>query len=433
MQYIKKFWLAFLFVFLCAAQAFGQAEIIHLRDEGVPLFYFEAANVASDTDSLSRLLLNVRIPYDELQFLKYGENNYQAEIEISFVLFDKEGDQVEGKSYRQKVTAHNFDQTNSNQIYFSFRSYLDLPPGEYSLLCEVTDLDSKKTGRKKQKITLQDFGSQPLGISDFVLLQPKELDPSELNFVLSMLPGDVKSDTSFFVARFEVYSQTDNPELKIKYELRDFRNKSVLDGKFRYRKTGKRTRFYIPLAAKNLMLGSYTLTVKVEDGKNKLEVSKPFRTRMANLPMTINNLDEAIDQLIYIADKTEIDRMKKAPKEKRREMFEEFWKKRDPTPGTKTNELMDEYYRRVAFSNAHFSSFQEGWRSDMGMIYIIFGPPNDVERQPYNVVANPFGEREIYAYELWYYYDINRRFIFVDYRGFGEYRLLNPEAIYWSQ
>jgi|Deesub1362B_J571_1020462.scaffolds.fasta_scaffold03192_2 GWxTD domain-containing protein len=431
MKICHAFFLAAVLVGVMPTRGLGQPEMIWLRDEGIPLFYLETANVASDEDSLSRLLLNVRIPYDELQFLKFGPEKYRAEVEISFILFDKEGEQVEGKSFRRQVEAKSFDQTNSNLIYYVFRTYFDLPPGKYSLLCEVTDLDSRKTGKRKKEVELLDFGSVPLSISDFVLLQPRELSPAELTNVMSSLSEEARKDSSFFVARFEVYTRTDKPKLKIEYKLLDFRNKLVQEGKFTYRRKGNKIRFYIPFPEKSLMLGKYTLAITVNDGENKIKVNKPFRTRLAEMPITINNLDEAIEQLIYIADKKEIDRMKKAPDEQKRILFEEFWRKRDPTPGTPTNELMDEYYRRVAFSNAHFSTFQEGWKSDMGMVYIIFGPPNDVERQPYNVVANPYGGREVYAYELWYYYDLNRRFIFVDYRGFGEYRLLNPEALYW--
>jgi len=141
-------------------------------------------------------------------------------------------------------------------------------------------------------------------------------------------------------------------------------------------------------------------------------------------------LDVAIEQLQYIASRKEMKKLRNAPKDKKKEYFDAFWKAKDPTPGTETNELMDEYYRRVEFANQHFSGFREGWKTDMGMIYILFGPPNDVERQPFNVEANPFYETEIYAYEIWYYYDLNRRFIFADHQGFGDYRLENPMAIY---
>ena len=51
------------------------------------------------------------------------------------------------------------------------------------------------------------------------------------------------------------------------------------------------------------------------------------------------------------------------------------------------------------------------------MIYIVLGPPNNVERHPFEYDSKP--------YEIWYYYGINQQFYFVDDTGFGDYRLLN--------
>ena len=53
----------------------------------------------------------------------------------------------------------------------------------------------------------------------------------------------------------------------------------------------------------------------------------------------------------------------------------------------------------------------------MGMIYIVLGPPDNVDRHPFEYDSKP--------YEIWYYYDINRSFYFLDETGFGDYRLLN--------
>jgi GWxTD domain-containing protein len=97
-------------------------------------------------------------------------------------------------------------------------------------------------------------------------------------------------------------------------------------------------------------------------------------------------------------------------------MFNEFWRERDPSPDTRENELMQEYYSRVARANQLFGSFRQGWETDRGEVYIRFGPPDEVERHPYEVGQRP--------YEIWYYYDIQRRFIFVDEMGYGEYRLV---------
>ena len=39
-------------------------------------------------------------------------------------------------------------------------------------------------------------------------------------------------------------------------------------------------------------------------------------------------------------------------------------------------ELIKRYYNRIQEANAFFTSHIEGWKTDMGMVYIIFGPPN---------------------------------------------------------
>jgi hypothetical protein len=54
----------------------------------------------------------------------------------------------------------------------------------------------------------------------------------------------------------------------------------------------------------------------------------------------------------------------------------------------------------------------------MGMVYVIFGEPSNIERHPYDMDQKP--------YEIWDYYDINRQFVFLDNTGFGDYRLITP-------
>ena len=104
--------------------------------------------------------------------------------------------------------------------------------------------------------------------------------------------------------------------------------------------------------------------------------------------------------------------------EERRKRFEEFWEKNNPIPGAKTNRAMIEYYSRVSYANEHFRHFIEGWKTDRGMIYIIYGPPNYVDRHP--------SESDTPPYEIWEYYDVNKRFTFIDETGFGDYRLRYP-------
>jgi GWxTD domain-containing protein len=53
--------------------------------------------------------------------------------------------------------------------------------------------------------------------------------------------------------------------------------------------------------------------------------------------------------------------------------------------------FMKNYFKRVEFANQHFSSFKEGWKTDRGMVYIVFGAPDEVAmagQQEYWVYRN---------------------------------------------
>jgi GWxTD domain-containing protein len=129
---------------------------------------------------------------------------------------------------------------------------------------------------------------------------------------------------------------------------------------------------------------------------------------------------KAVEMLRYIATPDEIQKLKEAKEEERLQVWVGFWRSKDPTPQTVENEIQEEYYRRIRYANANFGIFKkEGWRTDMGRIYIIYGHPDEVERHPF--------ERDTKPYQRWYYYKRNIEVLFVDKSGYGEYEI---ESIY---
>jgi len=405
--------------------------MIHIQPSGIPMFFYDLANMASNQPGLSRLYIYVKIPNDELQFLKL-EDRYEADYEISVEVFDSSGELVEGKSFRHKAVATDYEATNSNRIFNSHLIALDLKPGEYKISLEVMDMDSKKAGRRQLKAKLRDFGKKSMQVSEILFVSRKGLGWARLADLEPESGESLPDVQGPIYAYLEIYGSEEIDSYKVSYEIRNFRRKVIKSGKMRIPRQGPTTQVFIPLPIQDLAIERYVLSIKVSGKSAKASITKDFRIRGVDIPISITNLDAAIEQLRYIASKKDLDRMRKAPSHKKRQYFEEFWKRMDPTPGTEVNELMDEYYRRVAFANHYFSNFRDGWRTDMGMVYIIFGPPNDVERQPYNPYANPFGDKQIWSYEIWYYYDLNKRFVFVDYMGFGDYRLANPLQLFWD-
>jgi GWxTD domain-containing protein len=85
------------------------------------------------------------------------------------------------------------------------------------------------------------------------------------------------------------------------------------------------------------------------------------------------------------------------------QFIEQFWLRRDPTPGTPENEAKEEHYRRIAYANERFGTAkQPGWRTDRGRTYIQMGPPDEIvadrsapfERWTY-FKTNPAGETRV--------------------------------------
>ncbi len=127
----------------------------------------------------------------------------------------------------------------------------------------------------------------------------------------------------------------------------------------------------------------------------------------------------------------------------REQFIESFWERRNPNPGSAYNEYKEEFYRRVAYANEHFSSGIPGWKTDRGRIYIMYGPPDEISSHPSGGTYTPSPgtlpysgpdstTMETYPFEDWYYHYIpgigeNVKLEFVDPTLTGEYQLtMNP-------
>jgi GWxTD domain-containing protein len=116
--------------------------------------------------------------------------------------------------------------------------------------------------------------------------------------------------------------------------------------------------------------------------------------------------------------------------DERQQFIEQFWLRRDPTPGTPENEFKDEHYRRIAYANLHYptATGTPGWKTDRGRIYITFGWPDEITTHPNGDATTKV------PYERWLY-----RFIegigndvsmdFVDPTGSNEFQMTRDPAV----
>ena len=137
--------------------------------------------------------------------------------------------------------------------------------------------------------------------------------------------------------------------------------------------------------------------------------------------MSDDEIDKIFAESKYIATSNEIDQYEGLNTiEGKRKFIYEFWKSRDTNPATALNEAYLDYMNRVQKCNERFSYMgREGWKSDRGRVYLLYGEPSEIERFPNQQNTKP--------YEIWHYNEIQGGviFVFADLSGFSRYTLVH--------
>src|SRR6202044_3485274 len=157
------------------------------------------------------------------------------------------------------------------------------------------------------------------------------------------------------------------------------------------------------------------------------------------LKKTLKELDTPYKQwlnedVIYIISPEERQAfLQLATNEEREQFIEQFWLRRSANPDLPDNDFKEEHYRRIAYANEHFASGIPGWKTDRGRMYIMWGPPDEIEAHPTGgTYDRPMdeggGSTTTYPWETWryrYMEGIGENVIweFVDPSSSGEYHL----------
>ncbi|HRK74810.1 MAG TPA: GWxTD domain-containing protein, partial [Rhodothermales bacterium] len=149
----------------------------------------------------------------------------------------------------------------------------------------------------------------------------------------------------------------------------------------------------VPLQARLLEDGHYAVVLETPTSKTHYI----FSTLWRDMPMSLLNLDVALESMKFIVDKDELRQLKRGNTSERAERFRVWWKAKDPSPETPFNELMAEYFARVDYAATAFqvgAKELDGMQGDRARIYITKGPPV----KTYRVLPDSGGVREIWEY-----------------------------------
>ncbi len=392
------------------------------------------ANATMSADRRLAVKVSAEIPYDDMIFLKKKEL-YEAAYELYLKITDENGDLVETAMLPDRIVVGSYEETRSRKMRSKVTKNFFLEPGGYEIQGILMIKHTHIRIEKKVRIEVPDFLSAGIGVTVprvFAVPREQAVAFSMLRKGnLQMREGIEEKEYSNFYdfdkqpsLQFEVYAETpvgDSVVCEISYEVVDQNKRQLLYGRRRARVSGTGDSFFLSLIADDWEPGAYKFNVRAVLENPHREANSSLRfTIEFNRAMLGKYFSRTLDILSLIASEEELAHLREAAFEERPKAWAEFWKQRDPTPGTEPNEALEEHLRRVRYVNLHFSSLEPGWRTDRGRVYIKFGEPDQVD-----TTTDPYMQGE---YQIWRYFSYNLAFVFYDRFGLGDYRLIQTNT-----
>jgi len=387
-------------------------------------------NFMSQETGMTTLETYFQFDNSVLQFVKKDEN-FVSETEITSVLYDDDGNYITELALEKTIYEYDYHRTldynERNIVQFNFL----LKPGKYLLTTILSDKNTNYSYRLEKEIKIVQVKQNQLSLSDIQVASSIE-NTEETSIMVKNGKKIVSNPSRCFGYNysrayfyFEVYDLTYSLEnisnlFSFSYKITDKKNKVVADFSRAYAKPYNDTAisFYVPTS--NLEAGEYDVevTVRDEDAHNIAKKHTSFYIQRSPIDLKFVDYDKVLNMLTVIAGKNEIRDLKKVVKDQRQQALLTFWKSKDPTPSTIENEFMQEFFRRIAYANRKYSSLGiEGWKTDRGKTYIRFGAPDRIDQ---SLQRNDWSQ-----YEVWEYFKWQKRFIFLDRHGFGDYRIVS--------
>ncbi len=432
------------------------------RDENSLLYeqsrpvYFETLNLMSADSGKSRLDVSFRVSSDFFVLVQdtslHPSLPFVGGCDITVEILDSDRVSVARELARKDVHTSGPAASNSERKSVEGVFSFNVPPGSYTIVTEAKDRESdRKYFDDSKKVTLKDFSRHGLELSDVVFVETVKSPVDSPASMRSLNMGGGVPFGGNWEGYVELASPVPRESLLVVYRIfklgpekgerdqiivdsipadhiSEARSLAVVqreDGYF-YIASGSnrpgRYSVFLNLQGDTIAQGNYEMDVTARSRTDTASLTKQFQVSWVGMPRSLMNLDVAVEALEYIMKADEFKSINDAGAKERRTLFEEFWKKHDPTPGTAYNEAMAEYYRRVDHAMTAFTTVREmvGMKTERGKAYILYGPPTRTDRTL--LPKEP-------PKEIWYYETLGKKLTFIDENRDGNYKLIAEEQL----
>ena len=390
---------------------------------------------------------------EEWTYFRTAQGDTMAEVAVQLSLFNADS-LIDLKAWKvqQKKGAPGEHSARLDLIRYR------LDPGKYRAVMIVKDLHNPDLTKKSEmEIANLAFPRTQLTVSDIELCRSiknagKNSDPVMVKNGFEVIPdasrlfGPPFPVIFFYVEIYNLQEGIQGGMYTVNYFVTDYDGKKV-DGVRQHTRThkilGNNAAEVGMVNIAKLPSGTYWLYFVVSDSakehmaytrtrfycynpemdaqrKEQQVASNTGRVYSIYESMAPIQIENELQYIRYIATKEEKKIIKSLKDlDAKKSFLVEFWAKRDPDPDRPGNKFRDEYLERVRFANKQFSGMEEGWKTDFGRVYILYGPPTNVERFP-----NTMNGR---AYQVWTYENLQggAEFVFIDFGGYQHYQLVH--------
>jgi GWxTD domain-containing protein len=446
-----------LFTYFICVLVVGSASVVFAQTEGSTAlggggFYVDVSQFSAGDQT--ELEIYVGVPLNGLEPVKVGGNNVYS-FSIGAQLSTLDGSGVVDRNVVSKTAVLSESDDRKTALSVGQVS-LTAPPGAYMINFGIGDLNAGTSSLNEKEVTVVNYDTNEPVFSDLELASSVAAADKgeESEFIkgdLQVIPNPTKlinDRQAELLIYYELYGLGGSAESPARYNLHYFiqlvngkvflRNKEILEAVSNG--VSKVSGFDL----EGFPTGPYEVVVKLMDEKDEVELAEARKEfvyyhettpeevaefKSKYLPYTKAEAETIKREISYVATKSELEAFEAMSDEDKPIFVELFWKRRDPTPQTDENEYKDAFYERFEYAETYFSTpFRRGADTDMGYIYVKFGPPEDVTREPAGLPSDVDYEDSTWQgepFEVWEYYLEGKLawFLFVDYDGDGDFYL----------
>ncbi len=364
---------------------------------GFPEVTATAAGVVDELTDSTQINVSIDIVYRSLIF-KMPEDQPEAEVlvEIELINVTANNDFQQYYEYPLKILVESQDDINSGDS-FIMNEFFDASPGEYEIKIAVTDKNTDKQTIRETSAYIPNLSEPISNITNIRVFEKTETEGDVFNPVTSY---DLSSELDSIRFSFQVTNNTGEGPLTVRSRLIKFQSDSLAARPMswpnytpsslpfvgiRYNKydiISTSTRIInqpgnvgIEFLFPRLERGNYRFEIRTDQSnEEELYRAREFSVKSKNYP-SLRTPHELAAPLIYIMDKKEHERLMAIsdPRELKT-AIDRFWLSNLKNERIAQN-VIELYYERVEEANKQFSNYKEGWKTDFGMMYILFGPP----------------------------------------------------------